>query len=221
MAGLVQVGCDRLDDALVNREESMAWNDAGRTEVGRSTWLWGIVGLAALILVLVWMWPDVDEAGYAETERVEEVTPATTPEPTQPEGALGPAAPRLALEQVLADPEQYVGTTFSDTEMRAVEVPTDRGFWIEENGNRLFAVIIDRPAEEPKDINPGATLRVEHGTFRDPSYLPRLQGAPLDEDTRRIAEDQPILLVVDERNIEVRQAGEPQPGTDPAEGVGG
>lgn len=175
------------------------------SQASRSVWLWGIVGFVVLILVVVWAWPEA-EPDYA-VEPVEEVVPATAPEPVERP---------LDLAGVLANPDDYAGTTFPDRDIRVADVPTDRGFWIEEDGHRLFALIIDRPAERPVDINPEAVLRIQGGTFRTPAHLTELEGDPLEPDTRRIAEDQEIFLVVDERHIEVREEGEPQPGTTPA-----
>lgn len=40
------------------------------------------------------------------------------------------------------------------------EVPSDHGFWIENQGQRLFAAISDEPRESRKDINPGQKLAI-------------------------------------------------------------
>lgn len=193
----------------------MADIDLERKRSSGMGWLWGLLALLLVVLAVWWLWPDANDVDVAELEPVEQVTPATTPDPTMDEGMAG-----LALSAVLSTPSEYIGATFPDTEVQVAEVPTDRGFWIEQDGDRLFAIIIDQPEEEPKDINPGATLQVTDGTLRAPSYLGQIEGRPLDDETRRIAEQQDILLVVDERYIEVTRAGTPQPGTDPAQGVG-
>ncbi len=182
---------------------------------GGMGWLWWALGLLALILIVWWVWPDGEpEVAEVETiETVEPVAPAPVQEPvTDIEG--------ISVGDILANPSQFVGDSFPATEVTAVEVPTDRGFWIEDQGERLFAIIIDQPREQPKDINPGATLRIEGGMLRDASFLPELPGVPLDQDTERMAEDQDIFLVVDEANITVLEGGRPQPGTDSAQGVG-
>lgn len=184
---------------------------------GGMGWLWWALGLLALVLIVWWIWPDADdEAEYTEVDPVETVEPAAAP-------ATTPVAiadvPGVSVGDILANPDQYIGESFPDTEVTAVEVPTDRGFWIQDEGERLFAIIIDQPQEQPKDINPGATLRIEGGTLRDQSFLPEMPGAPLDPATEDLAEQQEIFLVVDEANIEVLEGGQPQPGTDPAQGV--
>ena len=183
---------------------------------GGMGWLWWALGLLALVLIVWWVWPDNDEAEFADVEaptaEIEAVEPVTTPEPiVDIQG--------VTVGDILGNPDDYIGETFPRAEVTAVEVPTDRGFWIEDEGERLFAIINDQPQEQPKDINPGATLRIDGGTFRDRTYLPELSGAPLDQTTEDLAEQQDIFLVVDESAITVLEGGEPQPGTDPAQAV--
>lgn len=181
---------------------------------GGASWIWWLLGLLVLI-GLVWLLVeafDDDEAELTEEPGVEAVTPDTTP-------GAATGTPAVAIGDILNNPAAYVGQTFPDQEVNVVEVPTDRGFWIEDQGQRLFAIIIDEPQEEPLDINPGQTLQIQGGTLRDSTYLPEMPGAPLDQETQNIVQEQPIFLVVDERNIDILEAGTPQPGTDPAESV--
>lgn len=184
-------------------------------ESGGAGWLGWLLGLLLLLLAIwvIWAWVDDDDVEPVADTDVEQVTPETTPV-AEPE-------PMPPLADILANPEDHVGNTFPDTEVTVAtdRELTDRGFWIQNRGNHLFAVIIDVPQEQPKDINPGATLYITDGTLRAPDYLSDLTGAPLDENTAQIARDQEIFLVVDERNIMVRQQGNPQPGTDPAQSV--
>lgn len=189
----------------------MADIDLERKRRSGAGWLWWVVGLLALVAVVWWVWPDTDDefTGDVDMERVEPVT-APAPAGGTPGGSLG---------DILTNPDQYVGQSFPGAEVTVAEVPTDRGFWIEDAGERLFAVIIDEPQEQPKDINPGQTLRIDGGTLRDRGYIAEMPGAPLDAATEEILQGQDIFLVVDERYITVLEGGEPQPGTDPAEGV--
>jgi hypothetical protein len=174
-------------------------------------WLWWLLGLIVLALLAWWLLAPDAEEDLAVVEPVAEepmITPATTPE------IVGTAA-GVSIADILGNPAAHEGTDFTD-EVTVAEVPTDRGFWIEDQGARMFALIIDDPAEEPKDINPGQTLRIDQGTLRDRTFLPDLQGAPLDAQTQQIVDEQPIFLVVDERYINILEQGTPQPGTDPA-----
>ena len=172
-------------------------------------WLWWVLGLVVLALIIWLLAAGDDGVGDVAIPATEEmVTPATTPQIAE--------APAMSIAAILGAPEAHIGTEFSG-DVSVAEVPTDRGFWIEDDGARLFAIIIDQPAEEPKDINPDQTLRIEQGTLRDATFLAEIPGVPLDADTRQTAESQPIFLVVDEANINITEAGTPQPGTTPAQ----
>ncbi len=175
----------------------------------QSSWIWWVLGLlavAGLIWILVEAFDDEEDVDVGDVEEVEPVPTPATPGPEE-----------VDIQAILANPDEYIGEPFPSTEVSVSSVPTDRGFWITGGGDSLFAIIIDTPEEQPKDINPGQTLHVEGGTLHDSSYLPDLPGVPLDAATEGIAEDQPLFLVVDERNIEIHEAGMPQPGTDPAD----
>lgn len=197
----------------------MADIDLERKRGGGMGWLGWLLGLVVLALVVWWIWPDGDDAEFAEVDAVETVEPVTAP--AAPAATPQPAAdiPGVSIGDILGSPDQYLGETFPRAEVTVVEVPTDRGFWIEDEGQRLFAIIIDQPQEQPMDINPGATLRIDEGMLRDRTYLPELPGAPLDAATENLAEQQDIFLVVEEEEITVLEGGQAQPGTDPAQSV--
>lgn len=175
----------------------------------KPTWIWWLLGLLVLG-GLVWLLADAfdgeDETDVADVGEVEPIQSTPTPE-----------SEAVDLGAILANPAEYVGAPFPTTEVTVSSVPTDRGFWISGNGDRLFAIIIDVPEEQPKDINPDQTLRIEGGTLHDSSFLAEMPGRPLDASTTHIAEEQSIFLVVDEKNIVIREAGVAQPGTDPAQ----
>lgn len=162
-------------------------------------WLWALLALV-LLAGLIWWATDEDEADLADTELVGEETvgvdPVTPPEPVALEAGI-------SLADVLASPTEYVGRSDFQDEVQVAEVPTDRGFWVEDQGRRMFAVIIDNPQEQPKDINAGQQLRITEGMIRDATTIADLPGAPLDADTERLAKEQDAYLVVDESNIEI------------------
>src|SRR5690606_24587645 len=100
-------------------------------------------------------------------------------------------------------PATFAGQTVAG-EARVVEVPTDRGFWIEEQGQRLFVILGDQPTEAP-NIEPGQMLRLSEARVYAPSELSGIAG-DLDADTRSTAEAQPAVLYVDETNVEIQPA---------------
>ena len=165
---------------------------------GSNWWMW----LLALLLLagLIWLIAGALDGDEPELADVEAVTPVGTPEPVA-------ATAGLTIGDILGNPAAYIGQTFPSTEVSVASVPTDRGFWIADEGDSLFAILVDQPAEVPVDIDPGQVLRVEQGTLRDRTALPEIPGEPLDQDTKTIAEQQPIFLVVDEQYIEILGTG--------------
>ena len=107
-------------------------------------------------------------------------------------GAAG-AAGALPIAQILANPGQFGAQTVSGT-ARVAEVISDRGFWIEEAGQRMF-VVLDEPqgAEPVVDINAGQSVRLA-GQVRDGSALGQL--TTLEQETRQVAQGQPAFLIV-------------------------
>lgn len=157
-------------------------------------WLWILLAILALILIVWWLWPEAEVV-----EPVAAVTPVApitdTFVATPP-----PAAETPTIGAITASPQAWVGREFSG-EVNVVEVPTDRGFWVEQDGQRMFALVVDQPREQPVDINPGQRLRITSGTVRDAAYLPQLPGDTLTSDTEAVVRDQPVYLVVNEDNI--------------------
>lgn len=182
---------------------------------GPSIWPW-IIGLLILAL-LVWglvemMGDDEDEVDADEAAVVEEPL-----EPAPPPVTTAPAAAMLPVAAILAGPDAYVGQTVSG-EARVAEVPTDRGFWVEADGQRMFAILNQNvPPEQPLDVNPGQRVRMDGARVRtDMSEVP----GDLDARTRGIVEGQQAFLTVDPANLDILTEGQPQPGTDPAMSAG-
>lgn len=178
-----------------------------------SSWLWWVLGLLLLALI-IWLLAagGEEEMEVVETEPI--VTPATTPAASAQPMAQGAGC----LTQAIASPVSNVGQTVGPCQVQVAEVPTDRGFWVEENGQRVFAIIGDRPAEQPLDLNPGQSITISEATVRDRSYISQIAGQPLDQNTQNIINSQAEhYLVVDESNINITEAGTPQPGTTPAQ----
>lgn len=182
-------------------------------------WLWWVLGLLLLGLLIWGLFELFDDDEVAElpvaTQPAPLVTPATTPEPIAQGG--------LCVAQVLSAPTTYIGQTLGTCPMQVVEVVSDRGFWIEENGQRVFVVINEGPpgtadvqgrvAERP-DINPGQAINLTEAVVLD--NVANLAGAP-DEQTRNIAQQQPWFLAIDDEDVAILTQGTPQPGTTPAQ----
>lgn len=171
---------------------------------------WILLGLLALTALLIWLAlsPDDDAvvtADYgAESDVVGPIDPIGEPALTEselPEQVASSIAYTLA--DVLGDPPTYIGRNDFDSEVETPSVPTDRGFWVENDGARLFAVLIDGPKEDPVDINPGQDLRIQKGMLRDASNVTDIPGKPLDADTLAILEDQDVFLVVHEDDVTI------------------
>ncbi|MEW5929475.1 MAG: hypothetical protein AB1941_18630 [Gemmatimonadota bacterium] len=107
-------------------------------------------------------------------------------------GAAG-AAGALPIAQILANPGQFGAQTVEGT-ARVAEVVSDRGFWIEDAGQRMF-VVLDEPqgAEPVVDIDAGQSVRLS-GQVRDGSALGQL--TTLEQETRQVAQGQPAFLIV-------------------------
>ena len=182
----------------------MADIDLEQRRGGGAGWLWGILGLLGILLIAWWAWPGGDDIDLdtLESEPTAEVQPL-------PEAAPTADQPVLTVVMIGESPATYMGQTLS-AEVTVTEVPTDRGFWIEEDGQRLFAIIIDQPQERPLHVQANTRVRLDRATVRDATYLSELPGAPLDADTEQIARDQEVFLVVDERSIHVVSEGQSQ-----------
>ncbi|MEW5930508.1 MAG: hypothetical protein AB1941_23865 [Gemmatimonadota bacterium] len=182
---------------------------------GPGVWPW-IIGLLVLGL-LAWAvaeWVDVDEP--------EAVVPVAAVEPTAVAPVADPPPPvpvaqgaAVTLADVLGSPAAYFGRTVTPEAVRVTSVPSDRGFWVEEQGQRVFVVLNETApgaapgaqadvqgarAERP-DLNPGDVVRIGEAMVHDPTKLQNVQG-PLDDQTRRILAGLPVFLVTDGANVQ-------------------
>lgn len=168
---------------------------------GSKWWVWLILLLLAIALVW-WLFAESDdpELGEADTVAVEESADLDSVD-AMPAG-------EMTLAAILANPSSYYGAEGFTGEVEVGGPLTDRGFWIENDGARMFAIVIDDPVERRIDINPGATLRLDGGTVRDPATISatEIEGDTLDEDTMNAISDQEAVLVIDEANMEIIDA---------------
>lgn len=193
--------------------------EANRGKSRSNIWWWLIL-LLFLGALIAWFVlrsggnDEIVEGDIAETEIAGELD--SIDEPAEMYEETGPMAGAdmdtemvsigdATLATILANPSAYVGMDGFDAEgLDVPEVPTDRGFWVESDGARMFALIIDNPQEVPKDINPGQTLNISGAMVRDATTIADdLPGDDLDQDTMNILDDQDVYLLVPEENIEI------------------
>lgn len=161
-----------------------------------NTWIWILLAAVLLGLLLWWLLADNnDDAVTTEPVAVEQTAEVATAAPEM--------AGTMTIASILANPAAYYGREGFTGEVAVGGPLTDRGFWIENDGSRMLAIIIDEPREVPLDINPGQTLRISGGTIRNPADVESLPGVPLDQDTINAMQGQEAVLVVDESNIEI------------------
>lgn len=171
-------------------------------------WLWILLLLLLAVLLIWWIaGEDEEEVDLAATET--ELVDDTATDTMMAEAGI--------LSAILANPQEYVGRDDIQFDASVAEVPTDRGFWVTSGDARVFALIVDEPREVPKDINPGQQLSVSQAMVRDADTYSDVAGTALDQDTQNIVDNQDVFLVVDEDNIQITEAGNPQPGTSPAQ----
>lgn len=171
---------------------------------------WLLLALLVLGGLIIWLFASADDDDVMITDTaikgdvIEEIDPIGEPVLTEselPEQLASSIAYTLA--DVLGDPPTYIGRNDFDSEVETPSVPTDRGFWVENDGARIFAVLIDGPREDPVDINPGQDLRIQEGMLRDASTITDIPGKPLDADTLAILEQQDVFLVVHEDDVTI------------------
>jgi len=160
---------------------------------GISWWVW-LVGLILLALVIWWA-----IAAFNDRDRTN--TPATSSTVT---GSATTETEVLPLATILSSPAGYVGRTIQGV-ATVSSVVTDRGFWVEQNGQRMFAVIDESVGgqSEVADINVGQQLRFQ-GTVEDTARASQLAGVQnLKPDTRQIIQSQPAFLYMHAWNKEI------------------
>lgn len=137
--------------------------------------------------------PDVAPVVVATTE------PATAPViPPPPTPADTPAVP---VRVIIGTPAAFIGQPVVGR-ARVAEVVSDRGFWLEQNGQRIFAIIAQSPQmEDAVDINAGQMVAVA-GLVYDNVTADQIPGG-LEADARQIVANEPAFLYVPAQNIAI------------------
>lgn len=157
---------------------------------GPTIWPWLAAALA--LLLLVWGWVAWSSDGD-ETERLAQATAANT-------AAVATAGSEaIPIAAIMARPADYANQTVSGT-TQVVEVISDRGFWLEQQGRRMFAVIEEIP-REIVDINPGQTVRLT-GRVYTAETRQQIEGS-LEPETRQMVGQQPAFLYVKGSDVSI------------------
>jgi hypothetical protein len=152
-----------------------------------------------VLVVAALIWWVVDAATPERDAEVATATPAVT-EPaatpgTQPAATPGAeaATPELPLAAIAANPDAYFGKPVSGL-ATVTEVVGDRGFWIEQDGNRIF-VIKAEPLVESVNIVAGNEISFT-GTVMNPDGMEKQVPGLLqmDKDTLRMMQGLPAFI---------------------------
>lgn len=158
------------------------------------TWLSWMFSLA-ILLVMISCGEDETEADLASDVLVDSA-PAAPPAPGPP--AASDTTP-IPVTVIVAGPAGYLGRSVVGT-ARVAEVVSDRGFWLEQDGERIFAVIAQTPQmENAVNVNQGQTVVVA-GVVYDSATADQVPGE-LEPDAKQIIADQPAFLYVAAQNV--------------------
>ena len=149
-------------------------------------------------------------------------------------GAMQPTQTMAMIGEIRSNPEQWIGREFlgvvnvtdsgtvtgtttgtaagtgtasgatTGTAATQTAIPPERGFWIEQDGQRLFVLVNDDPNRAPAVVTPGQPIRIR-GTVRDATFIPQLQGMNLSGEIDELLRSEPAYLVAEESAIELAQ----------------
>lgn len=99
-----------------------------------------------------------------------------------------------SMTTIYAAPVDYVGATV-EGKAEVTKVISDRGFWVEKDGNKFFAVVReDAPKHEMIDINKGQTVKFE-GLLLEANQWQNLTGS-LEKETRQTIRQRDYFIAV-------------------------
>lgn len=141
--------------------------------------------------------PMVDDTAMPTEPNAVAMAPMPPP-PTEADNA------ELPVDLIIVTPARYLGQPVVGT-ARVAEVPSDRGFWLEKNGERIYAVISQSPGmEQAVNIEPGQTVRLA-GLVYDSSLAEGI-GGKVDQQALETIADQPAFLLVPATHVAVVDA---------------
>lgn len=146
-------------------------------------------------------------AVLAMRNRGEDRTVASTATPTVSAAGGEVAGGMIPVATIVGAPAQYANQTVSGT-ARVAQVVSDRGFWIEENGQRMFVVLGEKgagtnAAEHAVDIKSGGTVRFTNAhVFTSADQVP---GGNVEAEARQAIANQPAFLHVNPGDVQTVQ----------------
>lgn len=174
-----------------------------------------ILGLLALVLILFLLMRSCGgDDTVDETVTVVDTTASQTVAPVAPmpvtdttaaatgAAAAGAAAGTGWIASVLGG--QMAGQTAMG-EAVVPATPSDRGFWLEENGQRVYAILAER-YEQIKDIDPGQRVRISNARVMAGSESAQIP-ADVDAEAKATAAQQPYFLLVPASGVEIIAGG--------------
>jgi len=202
----------------------MANIDIQKKQSSGKGWLWGLLaaaGVIALVLFFIFNgepgdeelgaevelgaaategpWEPLEEEGdddRAAASNDERANTGTNDESSNDSNTRGEAFPIAA---VMDSPGEWEGRTV-EGEVVVRSVPTDRGFWVEEDGQRAFFVVDPEGRESDAHIQQGQRLRISGAKVH--RGLDDLTGQLVAE-ARQMVEDEPVFFVVDPEDFEI------------------
>lgn len=198
----------------------MANIDIQKKQSSGKGWLWGLLvaaGVVALGLFFIFNGEPGDEEIGAEVE----LGAAATEGPWEPledgdddrtaanetdernapanEQDTNDDSEAFPIAAVMDSPSEWEGRTV-EGEVVVREVPTDRGFWVEEDGKRAFFVVDPEGRESDAHIQEGQRIRITGAkVHRD---LDDLSGQLVSE-ARQMVDEEPVFFVVDPEDFEI------------------
>ena len=181
----------------------------------RSGWAWvWVLLLLVAIAVLAWLyWPDRvtgPNAPATTTDPAMGTDPSVVDAVPLPDAPQAPQSPAM-ISEIRANPEQWVGREYLGVVNVAdsgttdeTAMPSERGFWIEQDGQRLFVLVNDDPNRTPVVVTPGQTIRIR-GTVRDATFIPHLGSMNLSVEADEMLRTEPAYLVAEESAIELAE----------------
>lgn len=166
---------------------------------GGMMWLWLLLAGLVAAAFIAWIALDDDDAEVeqtAEVEREAQPEPQAAEQQQQQEG--------IAVGAILQDPASWEGRTVSG-EIAVESVPTDRGFWIEEGGQRLFVVLDPEHEETPYEVEAENRVHIRQATVRGSEYRDQISGQ-LTEETRNILQGEEVFLLADGPDVQLLAA---------------